>query len=154
MSARVSVCVCQGLQCWNCVCWWERWRLLSMSHPIRRHLHVCLCERGSRWKLSVPTTARSLTLRPKSSLRQQEEHKHPPCRCYRKKCAEMVGLTDTEENGDAFPDSWSKLGVFISFQTPQVTSFITWSTAVQRSCRHRKRNWRLTSLSWRLRYTW
>lgn len=51
-------------------------------------------------------------------------------------------------------DSWSKLGVFISFQKRRVSSFITWSTAARRRrCRRRQKHWRRTSLSWRLRYT-
>lgn len=51
-------------------------------------------------------------------------------------------------------DSWSKLGVFISFQKRRVSSFITWSTAARRRrCRRRQKHWRHTSLSWRLRYT-
>lgn len=50
-------------------------------------------------------------------------------------------------------DSWSKLGVFTCFQTRRASSSITWSTAVQRRrCRRRRRSWRHTSLSWRLRW--
>lgn len=108
----VSVCVSGTLQCWNRVYWWERWRLLSMSHPIRRHLHVCLRECGSRGKLSAPTTARSLTPRPKSSLRQQEEHKRPPCGSYREQYTEMDALTDTEATGNIFPRRLIKIGCF------------------------------------------
>lgn len=44
MSLCVSVCVTESPQRWKwCVCWWERWRLLSMSHPVRQHLWACVC---------------------------------------------------------------------------------------------------------------
>ena len=81
VSLHVSVCVTECPQRWNCcVCWWERWRLLSMSHSIRWHLHlcvyvcvcVCVSEGWGRGKLSPPTMAHSLTLQPKSSLCQQK----------------------------------------------------------------------------------
>lgn len=144
VSPCQCVCASGSLQCWSCGYWWERWRLLSMSHSIRQHLHVCLCEGEAVSASHCTFTHTPAQMQPASAAGTQtltlQELQPKSARCDWHRGPWKRGPQTADESG-----------VFTSFQTRWGSSSITSSTAVQRRCRHRRRSWRHTSRSWRPR---
>lgn len=107
---------------------------------------ICACvfvSVGSRVKLSLPTTTRSLTLQPNSRLRQQNQNRNAhPTEVTEKKIICRNGCCEWHGGKWKFtPKTAVQNCVSISFQRRRLSSYTIWLTGCQtRRCRHRKIN--------------
>lgn len=159
----LCVCVTECPKCWNwCVCWWERWRPLSMSHPVTRHLQVCVCVSVHAAVRGIchcqPSYIHSNSSPKAASVSRKETQSHTLQRLQKNSInAQMATVTDTVANEIYSQDNGSLcicICVCVFVQKLQPTSCIIWSTACQKGrCGRKKTNCGNSSVSCSLRYT-